>query len=57
MFLKKELLQNNRVEAKVMTKCEYCGKQIHLFGKYGWIDENSVHSECYKKALSKRQKK
>jgi len=40
-----------------MTKCEYCGKQIHLFGKYGWIDENSVHSECYKKALSKRQKK
>ena len=36
-----------------MTKCEYCGKVIYLFGKYGWTDENSVHYDCYKKLLVK----
>jgi hypothetical protein len=40
-----------------MTNCEYCGKQIHLFGKYGWAEENSVHYECYNKKMSEMEKK
>jgi hypothetical protein len=36
-----------------MTKYEYCGKVIYLFGKYSWTDENSVHYDCYKKQLVK----
>ena len=39
-----------------MTDCEYCGKPIHLYGKYGWAAEGSVHHECYKKKIRDMEK-
>ena len=40
-----------------MTNCEYCGKPIQLFGKYGLTDKDSVHYECYKKKISEMERK
>jgi hypothetical protein len=45
------------MEAEGMTNCEYCGKSIQLFGKYGWTNEDVVYYECYKKNISEIERK
>jgi len=52
MFLKKELLQNSRAEAKGTMKCEYCGKEVGLLDvQFTWLDKKNnraVHDKCLK---------
>jgi hypothetical protein len=62
MFLKKELLQNLRAEVKVLTKCEYCGKDIGILDvRFTWLDkknDRAMHDNCYEeyKKNSEKQK-
>jgi Na+-translocating ferredoxin:NAD+ oxidoreductase RnfE subunit len=39
-FLRKELLQNNKAEAKVLALCPYCGTEIGLLEVgFTWLDK------------------
>ena len=51
ILLKKELLQNLRVEVKVLTLCPYCGKEIgSLEVGSTWVDKKNniaLHDKCW----------
>lgn len=61
MFLKKKLFQNSKAEAKVLTKCEYCGKEIGLLAvRYTWLDKKNkraMHDKCYEEYKIENQGK